>query len=115
MADDAVPAPSASAAWHSLLAEHDRAVRSAEEHDGVARAVDILEQRLARANAAIHALREGVLLRDQILHEQQAMISELQAERAGQRQTRPNRLSSTVRRVSRGLRRRAARLVGRAA
>lgn len=116
MADDAVPAPPASAAWHSLLAEHDRAVRGAEEHDEVAHAVDVLEQHLARANAAIHALREGVQLRDQILHEQQSMIAELQAVQAElARQVEPNKFTSTARRVRRGLRRRAARLVGRAA
>lgn len=119
MADDSSPRGT-SAAWHSLLAEHDRALRTAEEADEVAHAVEVLEQRLAKADAMIHTLEQGVVLRDQILHEQQALVHEQQA-RLDEQQARLDAVTGHrglprgVVRLGRGLRRRAARLTRRAA
>lgn len=64
-------------AWHAMLRANDIAAHGAEASRSVAKAVGVLEERLAAANAARHALTEAVVLRDRLLAEQIARISEV--------------------------------------
>ncbi|HEY3548197.1 MAG TPA: hypothetical protein VGK17_19160 [Propionicimonas sp.] len=64
-------------AWHEMLRQNDDRAHSDESSRSVAEAVGVLEERLAAANAARHALAEAVVLRDRLLAEQIARIGEV--------------------------------------
>lgn len=64
------------ALWHEALRQSDHDAHAREDAWMRVNAVTVLEQRLTQANADRHALREAVVLRDRILHEQQAALAE---------------------------------------
>ena len=64
-------------AWHEMLRQNDTSAHRGEASRSVVEAVEVLEERLAEANAARHALTEAVTLRDRLLAEQTARIGEV--------------------------------------
>lgn len=101
------------ALWHRALASADATARDAEDEWTRANAVRVLEDRVHRADADRHALREAVRLRDRILTEQRLAIAERDDEirrlRAAVQHDSPAP-AWTPGRVLRGVRRRLGRV-----
>jgi len=66
-------------AWHAVLRETDAAARASEDQWMRLHAVEVLEERLAQSQAQVHALREAVAFRDQIIGEFHHAVAERDA------------------------------------
>ncbi len=99
------------ALWHQALASADAAAHDDEDAWTRRNAVRVLEERLVRANADRHALREAVRLRDTILTEQRLALAERDREISRLRALGPHVAPEpwTLGRILRGVRRRLGR------